>query len=366
MKIAIDARIISLSTGRYVERLLHHLQQIDSENEYTVLLLARDFENWEPMAPNFSKQIANFPIYSAGEQAGLAKLLNQLNVDLVHFTMANHSVMYRRPHVVTVHDLTLVDFVNKRDERGVKHLAKNVAKPLAFKGVMWWAATKSDAVITPTRFVRDQLVKRFRAPKNRVFVTYEAADPLAVEAKKGDYGQGDEFVMYVGNAYPYKNLWLLIQAFHQLNRPGLKLVLVGKKEFFYDELEKRTEEAGIKNVIFAGYVPDAELAWLYQHAKLYVFPSLSEGFGLPPLEAMTYGLPVLSSNASCLPEVYGPAVQYFDPHSTENLAQNMGALLDDGKRREALSKAGSERVKQFSWRRMAEETLEVYKKAIKG
>jgi glycosyltransferase involved in cell wall biosynthesis len=96
---------------------------------------------------------------------------------------------------------------------------------------------------------------------------------------------------------------------------------------------------------------------------LYVFPSLSEGFGLPPLEAMQYGLPLLSSNAGPLPEVYGPAAQYFDPHSSENLAKNIDVLLKDGKRWEALSAAGQKRVKQFSWRKMAEQTREVYQKA---
>jgi glycosyltransferase involved in cell wall biosynthesis len=362
MKIAIDARIISLSTGRYVERLLDYLPELDAENEYIVLLLAKDFKRWEPKAKNFTKMVADFPIYSPAEQLQFAKLLYGLEVDFVHFTMPQHPLAYLRPFMVTVHDVTLLEFVNKRGGNLLRQIYSNILKPAIFKLVMWKATRWALAVITPTKFVRARLLERYKLDDKRVHVTYEAADPLVAKPVKADYGQGDEFIMYVGNAYPYKNLWHLIQAFHKLGRPGLKLVMVGKKDYFYSELEKKTKTAGIEDVIFAGFVPDENLAWLYQHAKLYVFASLSEGFGLPPLEAMQYGLPVLSSNASCMPEVYGRAAEYFDPKDAGNLAQKIDWLLEHPERLEQLSEAGLERVKQYSWRRMAEQTLEIYKK----
>jgi glycosyltransferase involved in cell wall biosynthesis len=363
MKIAIDARIISISTGRYVERLLHHLQKIDHNNEYLVLLLAKDYETWQPSAPNFKKVKADFPIYSIAEQIHLLKLLRRLKPDLVHFTMPNHPVLYWGKHVTTIHDLTLIDYVNKRKEGPLKDIVKNVIKPAIFRGVMWWAATQSTAVITPSKHVREQLIRRFGARGGRVSVTYEAAEPLAAKPEAADLGQGDNFIMYCGNAFPYKNLWRLIRAYNLLHRPDLKLVLVGKKEYFYEQLEVRTKARGIEGVVFTGFIPDAQLAYLYKQAKLFVFPSLSEGFGLPPLEAMNYGVPVLAARSSCLPEVMGNGAHYFDPDSTESLVKELEGLLDDDERRTELAQAGSEKVKQYSWERMAELTLSIYERA---
>jgi glycosyltransferase involved in cell wall biosynthesis len=169
--------------------------------------------------------------------------------------------------------------------------------------------------------------------------------------------------MYVGNAYPYKNLWSLIEAFRDLNMPDLKLILAGKKEYFYQDLESRTEKAGIKNVIFTGFVSDRELAWLFAHTKLYIFPSLAEGFGLPGLEAMQFDAPVISSNASCLPEVYQDAVVYFDPKKNGDLASKIRETINNEPAKSELIKAGRRLIKSYSWERMARETLDIYKQA---
>lgn len=361
-RIVIDARILFTSTGRYVERLLHHLQDLDHENEYVVLLPAEDRGRWEPRAPNVTTRVADIEPYGFAEQWRFARLLHGLRADLVHFTVPNHPLLYRRPHVVTVHDLTLIDFVHEVEgrEASLRYRAKRVA----FRWAMRWTARRSDALITPTRYVRDQLIRRFGAPEARVHVTPEGADPLAADPRPTDLGQGPEFLLSVGNAYPYKNLWRLIEAFRDLGRPGLRLLLVGPPDMFSEELRRRTEAAGIEGVVFAGFVPDPELAWLYQHARLFVFPSLSEGFGLPGLEAMRYGLPVLASDASCLPEVYGEGAEYFDPADTAGLASAIGRLLDDEDRLEALRRAGAEVAGRYSWRRTAEQTLEVYRQTL--
>ena len=361
-RIVIDARILFTSTGRYVERLLHHLQDLDSENEYVVLLRAAGHGRWHPRAPNVTTMVADVKPYGFAEQWRFARLLYGLRADLVHFTVPNHPLLYRGPHVVTVHDLTLIDFVNELEARTAS--LRYRGKRVVFRGAMWWTARRSDALITPTRYVRDQLIRRLGAPGPQVHVTPEGADPLADDPEPTDRGQGPEYLLSVGNAYPYKNLWRLIEAFRELARPGLRLLLVGPPDMFYEELERRTEAAGVQGVVFAGFVPDDELAWLYQHARLFVFPSMSEGFGLPGLEAMRYGLPVLSSNASCLPEVYGDGAEYFDPTDTTGLARTIGRLLEDEERLGALRRAGAKVVARYSWRRMAEQTLEVYEQSL--
>jgi len=365
MKIVIDARVIFTSTGRYVERLIKHLQDIDHDNEYIILLLKADFDRWQPSSPNFKKVVADFPIYSVREQIQLAVLLYRLRPDLVHFTMPQQPLLYFGHKITTVHDLTLLEFVNKRSGRGLKGWISNEIKPPAFKLILKSAVRTSRAVITPTQFVKDHLISKLGARSDKVVVTNEAVDALSDTPRKPNFiGEDDQYVMYLGNAYPYKNVWRLIEAFHSLERPNLKLVLVGKKEFFYEELERRTAEAGITGVIFAGFVDDDGTAWLNQHAQAFITASLSEGFCLPGLEAMYYGTPVLSSNASCLPEVYGSAADYFDPLDIADITRAIGDLLDNPGRQAELRAAGPEWIKRYSWEKMARETLEVYKSAL--
>lgn len=365
MKIVIDSRILYTSTGRYVERLLHHLQQIDNQNQYIVLLLAKDFGRWQPISANFTKVIADYRPYTIREQLHFAWQLYRLHPDLVHFTMPQQPLLHFGRKVTTVHDLTLVDFINKRRLGLLKDLYKNNFKPTIFKIVIWAFVHSSREIITPTKYIRDQVHKRFHLDQSRITVTPESAEATVPEAQVYSPLLNQKFILYVGNAYPYKNLERLVQAFAELGRPKYKLVLVGKTDFFYEQLAKYVQENGIKNVIFTGFAGDGQLAWLYQNAACYAFPSLSEGFGLPGLEAMLYGLPVASSNASCLPEVYGDAAHYFDPHDPADIAKAITDVLDQPELRKHLVSAGHERLKLYSWRRMAEETLAVYQKALR-
>jgi glycosyltransferase involved in cell wall biosynthesis len=367
MKIVIDARIIYTSTGRYVERLLEHLQDIDQANQYVVLLLKKDLPKWQPKSPNFTKVEADFPIYSIREQIQLAILLYKLRPNLVHFTMPQQPVLYFGRHITTVHDLTLVENLNKRKHGLLKNIYKNHFKPLVFKIALRWFIRSSRFVITPTHFVKDHLVSILGAKEDKLVVTYESVEALAAKPQQPDFiNETDQFIMFLGNAYPYKNVWRLIEAFHALGRPGLKLVLVGKKDFFYEELERRAVAAGIDGVVFAGFVPDEGTAWLNHHAQAFITASLSEGFCLPGLEAMYYGTPVLSSNASCLPEVYGPAADYFNPLDVADITRAIGGLLDSPTRQAELRAAGPEWIKRYSWEKMARETLAVYRAASKN
>jgi glycosyltransferase involved in cell wall biosynthesis len=165
---------------------------------------------------------------------------------------------------------------------------------------------------------------------------------------------------------PHKNLGRLIDAFVVLQKtyPELVLVLAGKKDANYARHEERVRREGIYNVVFTGFVSEGQLRWLYENCAVYVFPSLSEGFGLPGLEAMVHGAPVVSSNATCLPEVYGEAAHYFDPLDTSDMAAKIGEVLYDEALRSNLIKKGKEQAAKYSWRRTAEQTLEVYEKAL--
>jgi len=360
--IAIDARIIYTSTGRYVERLVHHLQDLDTKNTYTVLLNQQDYERWEPRADNFRKALADHKQYTFDEQLGLWQQLNRLKPDLVHFTVPQQPLLYRGRRITTIHDLTLINYVNKRREGALKNFYKQQVKPRVFARLLRNVVKRSEELIAPTDYVREQLITQLHANSEHTTTTYEAAERLAARAKAIPELAGERFIVYVGNAFPYKNIQRLIDAASRLK--DTKLVLVGKPDFFYGQLQLHTTRKGYANIHFAGFVSDAELAWIYQHAQLYVFPSLSEGFGLPGLEAMSYGLPVASSSATCLPEVYGEAAEYFDPTDTAAIHATIARLLNDPKRLAELKAAGESQIKKYSWRRMAEQTLALYQRSL--
>lgn len=361
MKIAIDAREIRTSTGRYIERLIHYLQRIDKKNEYIILLKPKDMNSWEPVNPNFKKIATPYREFSFGEQIGFLKQLNKLGVDLVHFGMVQQPAFYRGKTITTMHDLTTLRFKNP---------AKN---PLVFwfkQRVYAWlnkrVAKKSDAIITPTEFVKNDIVKYSNISPNKITVTLEAADKLSGNSAVYKPLLNKQYIMYVGRPTPHKNLARLIDAFVELQKkhPQLHLVLAGKKDFNYKLHESRVEKDNIKNVIFTDFIEDSELAWLYENTAAYVFPSLSEGFGLPGLEAMTHGAPVVSSSATCLPEVYGDAAVYFDPNNTLDMASAIDSVISDKKLASRLTSKGKKRVKKFSWEKMAKQTLEVYEKIV--
>jgi glycosyltransferase involved in cell wall biosynthesis len=202
---------------------------------------------------------------------------------------------------------------------------------------------------------------------HKLAVTYEASEPPLSKPGAHPVGVEGDFLLYVGTAFPHKNLDTLIKSLDRLNEtfPKLKLVLTGKKEIHYEELEVWAQDRPSReNIIFTGFVSDESLKWLYEHCKAYVFPSLSEGFGLPALEAMSYGAPVIASDASCIPEVLGTAAYYFNARSEKDIASKVTDVLKGKKLREKLIAGDKEQVKKYSWERMAQETLVIYKSSL--
>jgi glycosyltransferase involved in cell wall biosynthesis len=170
------------------------------------------------------------------------------------------------------------------------------------------------------------------------------------------------YIMYVGRAEPYKNNRGLILAHQQLLRtnPDLQLVIVGRKDVLREADMQWASDHNYKNVAFLGFVTDEQLGWLYANARAYVFPSFMEGFGLPGLEAMAYGAPVAASHASCIPEILGDAAVYFDPSNQDEMVRVIGNLINDDLQRAELIKQGTQQAKKYSWRRMAQQILDVY------
>jgi len=363
--IVIDARNRRSSTGRYTDRLLEHLQSISHGTNYRFTILLQPDDPWTAQADNFSTQACPFPQFSFNplNDIRFSYLLNKLKPDLVHFTMTQQPLSFRGNIVTTTHDLTMLRFV--RAGKSPTLIFK--LKKLGYRLLFYVAHQKSHRIIVPTEFVKQDLSDYYPFTSERITVTYESSEPPIVNEAIQPEGMTNPFIMHVGSPFPHKNLFHLIKAFEELQKtyPDLELVLAGKKEFYFNELEEwvRTRSS-FKSIHFTGFVSDEELKWYYQNAQAYVLPSLSEGFGLPGLEAMSHGCPLISSNATCLPEVYGNAAQFFNPNDLDETVNAIGSVISNEKHRQKLISAGYKQIEKFSWSRMAEQTFRVYKQSL--
>lgn len=366
MRIGIDARFYSpkdTGIGRYVQNLILNLGKIDKVNNYVVFggeTVRAEIKNFQ----NFKWVKLRTRPYSIAEQLINPLVFAKEKLDLLHVPHFNAPVLYPGRYIITIHDLIKHLSVGKKTTT-LPHY-QYLIKHLAYRFSVRVNLSRADQIIVPAFFWKEYLVKHFGVREEKIFVTYESAtkslskknnlNPLEVLNK---YSLNKPFVIYTGNLYPHKNVPFLIDGIRQFNASHehrLELALAcARNDIFKNAVE--TDET----IKFLGFVSDEELAVLYGQALALVQPSLIEGFGLTGLEAMSVGLPVLSSNSTCLPEIYGDAALYFDPKNTNDLVCKLAQFFSDQELSINLIAAGIKRVKQFSWQRMARQTLVVYK-----
>ncbi|MEK7470531.1 MAG: glycosyltransferase family 1 protein [Patescibacteria group bacterium] len=364
MKILIDARFYGLENagiGRYSMNLVSELCKIDSKNEYILLLRKKYFDSLE-LPSNWKKVLADIDHYSFEEQIKLPKLIKAQKPDLVHFLHFNVPVFYKDKYVVTIHDLLMHS--QKGFEATTLPAPVYLVKRVGYRTVFDAAVRNSKKIIVPSNTIKIELSDFYNLDAKKVSVTYEGFD---VKIGSGKMKIVKPYFFYAGNAYPHKNLINLIKAVKLLNikyNQSVNLAISSSRNIFTQRLEKTIKSLEAeKYVKLLGFVPDDKLGYLYKNSEAFVFPSLSEGFGLPGLEAISAGTLLIASDIKVFKEVYGNAALYFDPNDIGSMAEVIQKALNMSKsEKEKRIKSAQKFVKRYSWAKMARETLEIYKK----
>ena len=298
-------------------------------------------------------------------QLVLPGIIDRSGPELLHYTNSLAPLRRSRPYVLTVHDASL--FLHSR------HHPK--ARLLTVRSILPYVARRASAIITMSHNARRDLVKVLGLPKERIEVIYEAApgsfhrnlDQAYRSAMRSKYGLPDRYLLYVGTLEPRKNLARLIRAFWRLRQQGFRyqLLLVGPSGWHMNGFDSEIEQLDLQDSVrMLGYVPAEDLPGIYALASVFVFPSLYEGFGLPPLEAMACGVPVLTSNNSSLAEICGEAAHLVNPRDEEELAAGLRDLLRDPEWRADLVRKGRRRARDFSWTKAARQTMALYERVL--
>ena len=370
MKIGINALLMTgarAGIGNYIYNLVKSLGQVDTYNKYRVFLNEDSFG--EVMSSN--QEAARIKLLGLGswarilwEQVNLPFILKKSDVDIMHFPDYAMPVVFEGiPSIITVHDLSFRVYP-ETFSKGKLYTKLLLIKP---------SLKKARRIIADSHSTRKDLLEYYQVPENKIEVIPIGVNrqffrPMAEEEVleycrlKNNLETG--YILYVGTLEPRKNITALIKAFSLLKQDyklSRKLVIAGGKGWLFEEIFRLVESLNLnQDVIFTGYVPDAELPLLYNGAGVFVYPSLYEGFGLPPLEAMACGTPVVTSSVSSVPEVVGDAGLMVEPLNVEALSEAIYRVLNDPQLAAELSAKGIERAQKFSWAETARKTLAVY------
>ena len=400
-KILIDGRFIGVgdSIGRVVFGILDYLLAIDDQHQYSLLICPAGVSQVKERGfwnnPKLTVEVLDIAHYSLLEQTKLLVWLNKKPFDLVYFTQFNHPIMYRRPYIIIIHDLTTF---------GYFHL-ENPLKVAVFKKVMKSAVHDSKKIITISKTTKKELLESYKVDGDKIEVIYPGIDDNYLRMAKLDvadriklgnkfkkhYQIEADYLLYTGMWKRHKNLLRLLFAVKQISQQSaissqqkntasskllvanFQLVLVGKIDKSQPDIIEKIESINDHNiekakstdaVFVTGFVPEEFLPSAYAGAMAYVTPSLNEGFGLPPLEAMACGAPVIAGKISATPEVLGDAAVYFDPYDVNDIAEKISKVTSDLSLRISMRKKGFERIKLYSWQENAKKNLEVINKVI--
>ena len=372
MRVAIDIRRVrDFGVGTYIRNIVRALARLDQQNEYLLLGPAEVFLEFDGLPPNFVAAPLEWEEDSPRSVVEFDRVLRRAECDVVHIP---HLFWYPRrtrcPYVVTVHDLLTYYQPNSNGS----HLKRILHNYLTRR-----ALGHAARILAVSKFTKNDLCRVYGVRPESIEVIYNAIDDRFARGHTTDadrqliserYQVNYPFLLYAGNIKPHKNVGRIIEAFSALKAelekseclPDLKLIIIGDELSKHPDLRRTVIKGAVQNEVrFLGFVPIDVLRIFYDTAKAFVFPSLYEGFGLPPLEAMAHGTPVVTSNLSSLPEVVGNAAVLVNPENAFEIMRALHRVLLDQPLRERLKERGYEQVKRFSWDESARRTLTVYR-----
>jgi len=367
MKIGIDARMLGekqTGIGLYTKHLIEHLAKLDTQNEYVLFLRKKQFKKFEVSNKSFKKVLADSKWYSFSEQIKFLFNIYSHNVDCMHFPSFNAPLFYFGRRITTIHDLTPKYFPG--------HKMNSFFRRFAFKLVFSRSIYASEKIIAVSEYTKNEILKYYKIDEEKIEVIYggipnknrnESFD-LSDEEFLKKYDIKKPYIFYTGVWRNHKNLVGLIKAFKVLREKYKKdfcLVLGGKEDKFYPEVRQTWEDLNLDDeVIIPGFIKSEEMGLFLKNAEVFVLPSFVEGFGLGPLEALSYKTPAAVSDSGSLPEALGRAGVYFNPDDPEDIAKKINLVLDDKSLRERLLKEGEEAIKKYNWEECAQKTLDLY------
>ena len=370
MRIAFDGTTLKpyqTGIGYYTEHLLHHLVAESPKDEF-VIVSNRKITTSLPLADRVRLfERYRFPVRNVWMQLLAPLVLETVRPDVVHFTNSISPFLMRAPTVLSLHDMTL---------RLLPHL--HPPRRRATRPLIKLAMRRAEAIITGCESSRNDILRLMRVPQDRVHLIRYAAAPAfrpsldknLLETIRRQYHLSEKLILFVGAIEPRKNLQRLIQAYAQLRKWGdlsHQLVCVGPYGWGHRAVRKLIHDLNLDGAVrLTGYVPFKDLPALYNLSEIFVYPSLYEGFGLPVVEAMACGTPVITAQNSSLGEITGDCAELVNPEETESIVEALRQLVFNPERRRQLSELGLKRAQLFSWQRAARETLAVYRKVARS
>jgi glycosyltransferase involved in cell wall biosynthesis len=366
MKIVVNAlgpSKVKAGVGNYLLNLISELSLIDKENKYLIFTSSQNMHY-------YSNENSNFNVIDIGfwgrnkllrivwEQLILPLQVIDYKADILFSPGFVCPLVKTSKNVTVIHDMTFFSHPQ------VHTFFKRIYFPFMIKQ----AVKRSEKIIAVSKNTKKEIIKFTNIVEKKIAVTLLAANRFPTseitDEKKfleEKYGIASDYLLFVGMIEPRKNINLIIESLTKIEDEDIKLVIVGKKGWMTEELFERIKVNNLENkVIFTGFVPDKELSVFYKNARVFLYPSLYEGFGIPVLEAMSQGCPVITSNISSLPEVVGGAAILIDPENPEELADAVNKICKDDKFREELILKGFENAKKFSWKKTAQQTLGIF------
>lgn len=371
MRIGIDARFLGPKhggggIGRYVEELLRALAPISRAHDFVLFTHPEGEAVADFLPKNWSIQTVHAPWYSLAEQFEMPRAFAKAKLDLVHVPHFNVPLCCPVPFIATIHDLILFEVPESAHATTlgpIRYGAKRMALRAEFRHV----AKNAAHIIVPSAYTKNSLIRRFPNANGKITVISEGMNRGACGAKcaastprfDADYPE----LLYVGSSYPHKNLTRLLIAFTKIRKriPRATLHIVSRADKWLLELQAHAKTLNIEDAItWSTFLPEEKLHEAYRSATCFVFPTLLEGFGLPPLEAMLHRLPVVASNTGPLPEILGNAAWYFNPRDEKDMAETIAEVITDKELWKTLQDASRPQAEAYDWTQAARATLAAY------